>query len=393
MPNPFDGLRIRGQYRYKVFHGGRGSGKSWSVARALILITSRFKVRVLCAREMQNSIADSVHRLLSDQIASMGLSAHFTIQRDKIMSRTGSEFIFKGLRHNADEIKSTEGIDICWVEEAQRVSADSWDLLTPTIRKENSEIWITFNPAELTDPTYQRFVVNPSPDTLVVEVNFDKNPFFPDVLRREMEYCRSTDDDAYQHIWLGRPRKLSNAIIFGKRMQVDVFEPPEDARFFFGADWGFANDPTALVRFWIADECLWIDHEAFGYGVEIDETPALFDSIPLARSWPIKADCARPETISYMRRQGFNIAPADKWPGSVEDGIAHLKGFRKIYVHERCKHLQDEFRLYAYKTDRITGEVLPVILDKNNHGIDAIRYGLDGYIQARGGLGVWAKLA
>jgi phage terminase large subunit len=161
----------------------------------------------------------------------------------------------------------------------------------------------------------------------------------------------------------------------------------------FGADWGFANDPTALVRSWMHDERLFIDFEAFGYKTEIDETPALFDRVPGARIWPIKGDPARPETISYMRRQGFNITGAEKWEGCVEDGITHLKGFRQIVIHERCKHMQDERRLYRYKVDPKTQEVLPLIVDKHNHGWDSVRYSLDGYIQRRGVNSVWARLA
>jgi phage terminase large subunit len=135
----------------------------------------------------------------------------------------------------------------------------------------------------------------------------------------------------------------------------------------------------------VKDDVLYVDREAFGHQVELDDTPALFDSIPTARKWPIKADSARPETISYVRRQGFpQLGPAEKWKGSVEDGIAALKAFRQIVVHERCPHIAKEFRLYSYKIDKVTGDILPIIVDKHNHGIDALRYALDGYIRGRG---------
>ena len=169
-------------------------------------------------------------------------------------------------------------------------------------------------------------------------------------------------------------------------------EPPEGTQIRFGADWGFSVDPTALVRFWILDEELYIDYEAYGYGVEIDETPQLFDSLPEARDWPIKADAARPETISYMSHQGFRIYAAEKWNGSVEDGIAHIKGFKRIHIHPRCRHTAEEFRLYSYKIDATTQEVLPILVDANNHAIDAIRYGLDEFIQRRGVTQVWEQL-
>jgi phage terminase large subunit len=390
-PAAFEGLFQPS--RYKCYWGGRGGAKSWALARALLLKAVAGQLRILCARELQTSIADSVHRLLSDQIHALHLDSYFEVARNSIKSVTGSEFLFRGIRHSVQEIKSLEGVDICWVEEAQSVSAASWEILIPTIRKQGSEIWISFNPVEETDPTYQRFVLHPPPDAIVRKVGWEDNPWFPATLDAERRYMLELDLEAYEHIWGGHCRKISEAVIFGKRVSVEAFDTPEGVRFFHGADWGFANDPTALIRSFIQDDCLYIDAEAFGYGVEIDETPQLFDSIPTARFWPIKADSARPETISYMRRRGFNITPAEKWEGSVEDGIAHLKGFRRIVIHQRCKHLQEERRLYSYKVDAKTREVLPIIVDKHNHGWDAIRYSLDGYIQRRGGLGVWAQLA
>lgn len=370
--------------RYKVWYGGRGSGKSWSVARLLILLAYTKPVRILCAREFQVSIADSVHRLLSDQIAELNLSDFFTLTKTAIKSHCCGEFIFKGLRHNVNEIKSLEGIDVCWVEEAQHVSKDSWSVLIPTIRKAGSEIWITFNPDLASDETYQRFVVNPPPDALVQCVNYDSNPWFSDTLLAEMDYCRRVDIDAYRNIWLGEPRAISNAVVFKGKYRVDRFDAPADTRFFCGADWGFSQDPTVLVRCYIVERTLYIDYEAWGIGVEIDATPALFDQVPEARRWPIQADSARPETISAIRRAGFAITAAKKWPGSVEDGIAYLRQFETLVVHERCIHTLDELGRYAYKTDRITGEVLPDLIDKHNHCIDALRYSLTDYIKTGG---------
>jgi phage terminase large subunit len=391
IPEAFRGLWLA--FRFKVFYGGRGGAKSWTFARVLVLLAFSRCLRILCAREFQTSIHDSVYKLIVDQIYELGLQGHFDIGAKSITSSTGSEFLFKGLSHSIQEIKSLESIDICWVEEAQSTSKNSWDILIPTIRKDGSEIWISFNPFEEDDPTYQEFVVHPKPDSIVVKVGFEDNPWFPEVLEKARLYLRSIDLDAYEHIYGGNPRTITDAVIFGKRTSVETFETPPDARFFFGADWGFANDPTALVRSWIKDEVLYIDWEAFGTGVEIDETPQLFDSVPGARLWPIKADSSRPETISYMRRKGFNISPADKWEGCVEDGIAHIKAFRKIVIHERCRHMQDERRLYRYKVDKKSGLILPIIVDQHNHGWDAERYALDGYIQRRGGMGMWAKLA
>ena len=367
-------------HRYKVFYGGRGSGKSWSVARALLLLGYEKPMRILCAREIQRSISDSVHKLLCEQIEAVGLSGAYTITRDAIRCTSGTEFIFKGLRSNPQEIKSTEGIDICWVEEAAAVSADSWDILIPTVRKPNSEIWLTFNPLDESDPTYQRFVLNAPDDAYVCKVNYDGNPAFPDVLKKEMEWLKARDYESYLHIWEGEVRKHSNAVIFAGRFRVEEFETDRDARFYHGADWGFATDPSCLVRCFIKARTIYIDREAWGVGVDLDETPALFDIIETARTWPIKADNARPETISFMRRRGFNISAAKKWQGSIEDGIEFLKSY-DIVIHPRCRHAIDD---YSYKVDKQTGDVLPIVVDSFNHIIDATRYALADLMRGRG---------
>lgn len=381
--NPFDCLRQRA--RYKVFYGGRGGAKSWNLARALLRFADKWTLRILCAREFQTSIADSVHRLLCDQIGLLGLTDRYEVTQNGITNlATGSLFIFRGIRHNLQSIKSLEGIDICWVEEAQTVSNESWDVLIPTIRKDGSEIWVSFNTGAEDDPVYKRFVETPPEGSIVRKVGWADNPFFPSTLDAERRYLLAIDPEAYEHVWEGSPQTLSDAVIFRNRVSVETFETPDDVRLYFGADWGFANDPTALIRCWVRGDSLFVDHEAFGWGVEIDETAQLFDSVPGSRKWPIKADCARPETISYMKRHGFNISAARKWQGSIEDGIAHLKGFRKIVVHERCKHIAQEFRLYSYKVDKTTGDVLPIIVDKHNHGIDALRYSMDGHIKGPG---------
>ncbi|MBE1237484.1 PBSX family phage terminase large subunit [Phaeovibrio sulfidiphilus] len=369
--------------RYKVFYGGRGAAKSWAFARALVALSARTPCRVLCARELQVSIRESVHRLLCDQIDELGYGELFERKKSEIRSRAGGEFIFKGLRHNASEIKSLEGVDICWVEEAQSVSKNSWDLLVPTIRKEGSEIWVSFNPENPDDDTYRRFVRHPPENAIVVKVTWRDNPWFPETLRAEMETCRRTDPDAFAHIWEGEPKRISDAQVFRDRYVVEAFETPPVARFLHGADWGFARDPTVLVRAFTHEKRLYVDREAWGIGVELDRLPDLFDTIDTARHWPIRADSARPETIAHMKRRGFNISPAKKWPGSVEDGLAVLRGFETVVVHPRCVHTADEMRLYSYKVDRVSGAVLPVLADQNDHCIDALRYALDETIRNR----------
>jgi phage terminase large subunit len=391
--------------RYKVGYGGRGSGKSWGFAGMACVLARRHPLRVVCIREVQSSIKESVHRLLSDRINHLGWSDFFRIQDKGIYGANGSEFIFFGVRTDPGKIKSLEAADLCLIEEGESISANSWRQLVPTIRKPGSEIWVVFNPRLESDETYKRFVLSPSPRARIEKVNWDDNPWFTpelDADRQELadRIAKATDDELrselqaeYDHVWEGYCERHAAAAIFRKRVVIDEFDDPApNTRIHFGADWGFANDPTALLRFWIHDDELYVSHEAFGYRVEIDDTPALFDAVPGARQWPIKADAARPETISYIRRKGFAIDAAEKWSGSVEDGIAHIKGFRRIHIHRRCKHLQEEARLYSYKVDRMSGDVLPVIVDKHNHGWDAIRYGLDGYIQRRGSASQWAQL-
>jgi phage terminase large subunit len=368
VPEPF--IELFNPHRYKVFYGGRGSSKSWSFAIALIIKSLQGKYRILCAREFQSSISDSVYHLIETQIERLGLSRYFDVRKAEITSCMGSSFIFKGLRLNPLEIKSTEGINIAWIEEGQSVSEQSWGILTPTIREENSEIWVSFNPLNEEDPTYQRFVVNQQPDSYVRKVNWSDNPYFPAVLEQERLHMLRTDPDAYQHVWEGDVLRISDAVIFKGKFEVSAFETPANVRFYHGADWGFAKDPTALVRCFVVGNILYVDRESYGVGVDLDDTPALFERIDTARIWPIKADNSRPETISFMRQRGFNISGAEKWPGSVEDGIAHLRSFDRIVIHERCKHTAEEFRLYSYKVDRQTGDILPVVVDAHNHCVD-----------------------
>jgi phage terminase large subunit len=388
--------------RYKVRRGGRGGTKSWDFARILIAFAHTGKERIGCFRELQNSIKDSVHRLLVDQIDMLKLTRFFKVTERSIVSTvTGSEFLFKGLRHNANEIKSTEGLTKVWVEEAQLVTQDSWELLIPTVRGPGSEIWVSFNPVEETDATYRMFPLNGEPNQRpnsdVQVTNWRDNPWFPPELEMERAYMQKTDIEAYYHVWEGQCRTISEAVIFKGKYVIDTFEAPEGVQFFQGLDFGFSTDPVAFVRCfktgeWPNEE-LWILDALFGYGVEIDEIPGMIRmGVKNATVWPIKADSSRPESISYIRRQGIQITAAEKWDGSVEDGIAHLKAFARIHIHQRCKNMQDEARLYKYKVDKVSKQILPIIVDAHNHGWDAIRYALDGYIKKRGADKVWGRL-
>jgi len=369
--------------RYKIFYGGRGGRKSWEVARACLLKALQKKTLVVCTREFQNSISDSVLRLLANQIEMLGLSYFFEVQKTTIIGRNGSEFIFKGLNGlTVDSIKSLEGADICWVEEGHSVSDHSWRVLIPTIRKDNSEIYVTFNPDLPTDPVYTRFVLNQPDSCYVSKVNYLDNPDCPAVLIEEANYLKRIDYESYAHIWLGEVRQHTEAQIFKGKYRVESFDVTDDFGYpLQGADWGFSTDPTTLIRCYIKDRNLYISHEVYKIGCEINDTPALFDRIDNIRQYTIRADNARPEIISYMQRQNFRIESAEKWPGCVEDRVQFIRTFEQVIIHPDCTHTAEEFRLYSYKTDKRTGDVLPDIVDKHNHCIDAIGYALTPLIR------------
>jgi phage terminase large subunit len=396
LPDPLVPI-FTGAARYRGAYGGRGSGKSFNFAKMLAVRGYMAPLRILCARELQNSLRDSS---LSQVIAAIQseawLDAAYDYGREYIRGKNGTEFIFKGVRHNPKEIKSTFGVNICWVEEAEAVSEESWRILIPTIREPGSEIWLTWNPEADDSPTNERFRLSRPSNSKIVQINYTDNPWFPDELDQERLDDWARDPDMYRHIWLGETITRTDAQVFNKRWRVAAFDDSLAAkadRLYFGADFGFAADPSTMVRCFVHANRLFIDYEAWGVGVEIDHMPAFYDQVPGARQWPIKADSARPETISYLARQGFRISGAEKWTGAVEDGIAHLKGYDEIVIHERCARTAEEFAKYSYKVDRITDDILPKIVDKYNHCIDALRYSHDGLIQRRGALGVWARLA
>lgn len=371
--------------RWKIYYGGRGGGKSWSFAHALLVLGVKKRMRILCTREIQGSMKQSVHKLLHQCIERMKLDNFYRVTRDGIYGANGTEFIFLGLKHDPNQIKSLEGIDICWVEEAQKITHESWSILTPTIRKQGSEIWVSFNPILDTDPTYQQFIVNNNRDNaLVVKVNYYDNPYFSDELRNELEYMKTNDYDEYLHIWEGECRTSTDAQIFRHKFQVMDFTPPSNAVFYYGLDWGFSQDPTAVLRCFIFDNCLYIDYEAGGKQVELDNTYKLIDEIPLSKQHIIRADSARPESISFIKRQGYKIESVHKWSGSVEDGIEFIRSFKKVYIHTRCLNTAEEFVKYSYKVDRLTEDILPQIVDSNNHYIDALRYALQPMIKRKG---------
>ncbi len=394
---------------YKVLWGGRGAARSWTVARALLLQGANHPLRVLCAREFQTSIRDSVHQLLTDQIALMGLRG-YKVTDQEIRHECGTLFIFEGLRYNVAKVKSLEGVDICWVEEAERITKASWDVLIPTIRKEGAEIWITFNPDQETDETYKRFITNPPPGTWSKFATWRDNPFITTTLLAAKDHAYATDPDGAAWVWGGNCRKESAAQILRGKYQVREFTPflhhgPGEACAelragktcphawsgpYQGEDFGFADDPSAAVRLWVHDNVLYVEYEMWALHLEIDHTPgALEKAIPGFSRYTTRADSARPDSISYLRRHGVpKIVGVIKGKGSVEDGVAHLRSYTLIVIHPRCTHTVDEAKLYSYKVDERSGDILPDIVDKHNHCMDSIRYALEPMIKPRRKVGV-----
>lgn len=335
---------------------------------------------MVCVREVQRSIADSVKQLLEDKIESYGLGGFFRSTDTEITAKNGSRIIFRGLQnHTAASIKSLEGFDVAWIEEAQTISQKSLDLLVPTIRKPGSEVWASWNPENEDDPIDVMMRANADDDDfLVSQVNWSENPWFPSELVRDMMRDKERDPDKYAHVWEGQYRGLSEARVFRNWSEGEE-SPPDNVVWFYGADWGFANDETAALRCCIlGDRTLYIDSEVYELGVPTEALPSLLNGLPDATKWPMRGDNARPETIDYLRRHGFpKIRACKKGKGSVEDGVSFLQGL-DIVIHPRCVNTIREFKRYAYKTDPRTGEVLPVIEDKNNHAIDALRYAVEG---------------
>lgn len=370
---------------YKVMQGGRGGLKSWSFARVAVMLAAKRKLRFACAREYQTSIQESVHQTIAIQIEELKLSAYFDVGQKAITSHTGSRFFFAGIKTDPGKFKSTEGIDILYIEEGEKVSEDSWQKIVPTIRKRGSEIWVAFNPDLETDPTSTRFIVDPIPTARIVTTNWRDNPWLSAKTLRDKDYLAKVDPDAYQHVWEGGFRRNSDAQVLKGKYSVVAFEPqPTWSGPYFGVDWGYSVDPSAMVKMWVDGRTLYVEYEAYGIGVAINDLAAMFDAIPEARKHVSRADNARPETINHLQMNGYpRMIAASKWPGSVDDGVEHLRSYEKIIIHTRCTHTAQEALLWSYKVDKLTGDVLPVLVDKHNHCWDAARYGLDPMIKKR----------
>ena len=381
-------------HRYKILYGGRGSGKSWGVARVLLAIGRRKKVRVLCAREFQNSISDSVHALLADQIKSLGLEDFYEVQNTAIYGKNGTEFLFAGLKHNITKIKSFEGVDICWVEEAQTTSKSSWDVLIPTIRKEGSEIWITFNPELDTDETYKRFVVLPPSNAMTVKSNYSDNPWFPSVLRDEMEDLKARDMDAYLNVWEGNTRQVLDGAVYAnelrkaqeenriKDVQVDVSIPVST---FWDLGW---SDMTSI---WFVQTVAGGEVRVIDFYQNCQKTIDHYVQVLQNKTYTYR-DHWLPHDAEHKNMTGRSTKEIIEGMGlpvritpklSIADGInsARMLMNRCYFDQNRCAEGLQALRHYRYAVDPDTRMFSDKPLhDQNSHAADAWRYvavGLD----------------
>lgn len=395
-----------GQARYRGAHGGRGSAKTRSFAlmtavRAYMFAEAGTSGVILAGREFMNSLEDSSMEEIKQAIRSVPwLDAYFDIGERFIRTKNRRvSYVFAGLRHNLDSIKSKARILIAWIDEAENVSEIAWQKLLPTVREEGSEIWVTWNPERDGSPTDKRFRKSPPDGTRIVELNYTDNPWFPSSLEAERLADRDRlDDQTYAWIWDGAYRENSDAQILAGKYRVAEFEPePHWDGPYFGLDWGFSQDPTAGVKCWVGDDRLWIEYEASKVGLENDDiADFMIARLPDIERHAVRGDSSRPETISHVKSKGRGgqrsclprLEGVEKWKGSVEDGIAHLRSYKEIVIHARCTGVLREARLYSYKVDRLTGDVLTDIVDAHNHFWDATRYALGPLIKRQGSVGL-----
>ena len=375
--------------RYRVLYGGRGGSKSWNIARALLLKGCEQSIRVLCAREFQTSIKDSVHKLLCDQIFALGIEAHYEITDRTIRGTVqNTEFIFVGVKNNTNNVKSIEGIDICWVEEAQSVSPNSWNVLVPTIRKADSEIWISFNPELPTDETWKRFVMNPPENAVVQKINWSDNPWFPEVLDLERRALQGRDIEAYNNVWEGIPRQTVNGAIFAKEVTMAELEGricnvPYDAtkpvHAVFDLGWAdqtavwllqFVGQETRLLRYF-EDSQQTISYymaklQSFGY---------MYDTIWLPHDAKAKSLGTGKSIEEIVRATGMKVQILDRVP--VADSINAARTiFSKCYFdRQNTEEGLQCLRHYRYDVDPDTKMFSAKPLhDEYSHGADAFRY-------------------
>jgi phage terminase large subunit len=374
--------------RYKVVYGGRGSAKSHSIARILLTKGAESKRRILCAREFQNSIADSVHKLLSDIISEMHLDSFYKVQNNTITGANGTEFIFFGLRHNIQSIKSLEGITDAWVEEAQVVSKNSWDILIPTIREEDSEIWITFNPELETDETYQRFVVKPPTDSIVIEMNYKDNPWFPTVLEQERLDLKARDEAAYLNVWEGQCKQAVEGAIYAKQLQEAettkrITSVPYNPAALVVTSWDLGYSDTTAI--WFAQK-VGFEYHIIDYYENNLQDIAHYVKILQSKTYVYDCDYLPHDARAKQLGTGLSIEEQLRSLGrkvrvvpmlSIVDGIAAVRSiFPQCYFdREKCADGLNAIRHYQYGINQQTGQVTKEPLHNwASHAADSFRY-------------------
>ena len=374
--------------RYKVAYGGRGSGKSWGYARGLLLQAAQQRLRILCTREVQKSIKDSVHKLLADQIEALGLGWHFEITDTAIRCKNGSEFAFAGLAsHTVESIKSFEGVDRVWVEEAQTVSKRSWDVLIPTIRKPGSEIWITYNPELETDETHQRFCLNPPPDSVVVQMNYSDNPWFPDVLEQERLHCKETNPKDYDNIWEGKCKPaVAGAIYYDEVAKAEaegrIRDVPIDPLLKTHAVWDLGwNDSMSIILV----QRLTSELRIVGY---IEDSHRTLDSYvaqlkDMRLNWGVdflphdgfsKDFKTGKSAEEILKALGRTVEATPKM--DIEGGIkaARMLFGRMYFDKTKAARLIECLKRYRRSINQQTNEPGTPLHDEFSHGADAFRY-------------------
>jgi len=376
-------------HRYKCAYGGRGGAKSWGFARALLIQGAEKPLRILCTREVQKSIKESVHSLLSDQIQSLGLGAFYDVLDNEIRGKNGTVFLFAGLAsHTVESIKSYEGVDRCWVEEAKAVSDRSWRILTPTIRKPGSEIWISFNAELDDDPAYVRFVINPPPDCVTVKINHSDNPWFPEVLEQERLHAKATLPKAdYENIWEGACLPAVQGAIYADQLAASIeqgricpvpYDPALKVHVVWDLGW---NDSMFLILVQKHLSTLRVietiedDHKTYDwFSAELRNKRLNWGSMWL----PHDAMHASPESgrtpNQILQALGWSTRPIPNQ--SIETGIKQARmSFNQVYFDkQKSDRLVQCLKRYRRNIPTTTGEPASPVHDEYSHGADAFRY-------------------
>jgi phage terminase large subunit len=368
-------------YRYKALYGGRGTAKSFGISTALSLIAHNDRKRIVCGRQFQNSIRDSSKSTIENRIKALGLQREFNVTHNEIVHRkTESRFTFVGLERNKDSIKSLDDVDIFWIEEARNVSQSSLDTLIPTIRKPGSEIWASWNPVMPDDPIDNFFRgAHPPRNSYIRYVTIADNPwFYQTPMVEEMERLKRANFKRYKHVWLGQYDEQDDSRIF-TNWEVGRMPIGDSDRPYFGMDFGFSGDPSALMKVYVfpKQNVVYISQEMYGR-FTLTELPDMLLTVDESRKFPLVCDNSRPEDIQFLRTKGFNAVASKKGAGSIKTGINWLLGY-KIVIAPECVNMQNEARLYSWQTEKLTGKVLPITCDSDNHGWDAVRYATEEF--------------